>query len=77
LVFAFGRDSWSSFTHEKNGEEYSTRSLPRFGVRKARLIFWIQAIHASLIFLARPLAGIAGLAWIGKIIDALLSKLLK
>jgi hypothetical protein len=58
-------------------EEYWTRSLPRFGARKARLIFWAQAIHAWLVFLARPLAGIAGLAWIGKIIDALLGKLLK
>ena len=58
-------------------EEYWTRSLPRFGPRKARLIFWTQAIHAWLMFLARPLAGIAGLAWVGKIVDAIISKLLK
>jgi ABC-type Mn2+/Zn2+ transport system ATPase subunit len=58
-------------------EEYWTRSLPRFGARKARLIFWIQAIHAWQMFLARPLAGIAGLAWIGKIVDAVISRLLK
>ena len=58
-------------------EEYWTRSLPRFGARKARLIFWTQAIHAWLMFLARPLAGIAGLAWVGKIVDAIISKLLR
>jgi len=58
-------------------EEYWTRSLPTFGVRKARLIFWIQAIHALLIFSVRPLAGIAGIAWIGKIVDSVLSQLLR
>jgi hypothetical protein len=58
-------------------EEYWTVSLPKFGVRKARFIFWTQAIHASLMFLARPLAGVAGLAWLSKIIEAVISKLLK
>lgn len=58
-------------------EEYWTRSLPRLGARKARVIFWAQMIHAWLIFLARPFAGIAGIAWVGKIVEAVLSKLLK
>lgn len=58
-------------------EEYRTRSLPRLGARKARVIFWAQMIHAWLIFLARPFAGIAGLAWVGKVVEGVLSKLLK
>jgi hypothetical protein len=58
-------------------EEYWTRSLPRLGARRAQVIFWTQMIHAWLIFLARPLAGIAGLAWMGKIVDVLLARLLK
>ncbi len=58
-------------------EEYWTRSLPRLGARRAHLIFWTQMIHAWLIFLARPFAGIAGLAWVGKLVEAILSKLLK
>jgi len=58
-------------------EEYWTRVLPRFGVRKARLVFWIQVIHGWLIFLARPLAGIAGLAWFGRIVNWSIGKLLK
>jgi len=58
-------------------EEYWTRSLPRLGARRARVIFWAQMIHAWLIFLVRPFAGIAGLAWVGKIVEAVLSKLLK
>jgi hypothetical protein len=58
-------------------EEYWSRSLPRLGARKARVIFWAQMIHAWLIFLARPFAGIAGLAWVGKVVEAILSKLLK
>ena len=47
-------------------EEYCSRSLPRLGARRARVIFWTQMIHAWLIFLARPFAGIAGLSWVGK-----------
>jgi hypothetical protein len=58
-------------------EEYWTRSLPRLGARRARVIFWTQMIHAWLIFLARPLAGIAGLAWMGKVVDVLLARFLK
>lgn len=58
-------------------EEYWTRSLPRLGPRRARVIFWTQMIHAWLIFLARPFAGIAGLAWVGKIVEAVLSKMLR
>ncbi len=58
-------------------EEYWTRSLPRLGARRARVIFCTQMIHAWLIFFARPLAGIAGLAWMGKVVDVLLARLLK
>jgi len=58
-------------------EEYWTRSLPRLGGRRAQVIFWTQMIHAWLIFLARPLAGIAGLAGMGKVVDLLLARLLK
>ena len=58
-------------------EEYWSRSLPRLGARRARVIFWAQMIHAWLIFLARPFAGIAGLAWVGRVVEAILSKLLK
>jgi hypothetical protein len=40
-------------------------------------ISWTQAIHGWLTFSARPLAGSPDFAWIGNIIDAVISKLLR
>lgn len=58
-------------------EEYWTRLIPRHGLRKARFLYWIQAIYALLGFLVRPLAGVAGIRWIRKAIEILIHKLMR
>jgi len=53
-------------------QEYRNRFIPRHGLRKARFLYWVQVIYAFLGFLARPLAGIVGIRWIGRLIEILI-----
>ncbi len=57
-------------------EEYRTRLLPRHGLRKAQLYYCVQALFSIAAFLARPLVGIFGNHWIGKIVEYVETKLL-
>jgi hypothetical protein len=58
-------------------EDYWTRFIPRHGLRMARVLYCVQAIYAFLGFLARPLTGIVGIHWVAKVIDYIISRLLK
>lgn len=58
-------------------QDYRNRLIPKHGLRKARVLYWIQVIYALLEFLARPLAGIVGIGWIAKLIDILIRKIMR
>ncbi len=58
-------------------EEYRTRLLPRYGLRKAQVYYCAQVLFSIGAFLARSLAGIAGIHWVGKIVEHISGKLLK
>jgi hypothetical protein len=50
-------------------QDYRNRLIPRHGLRTARFLYWVQVIYAFSGFLARPLARIAGIGWIGRLIE--------
>ena len=58
-------------------EDYWNRLIPRHGLRKARFLFWAQVAYALLGFLARPLAQIAGIGWIARLIEILVHKMMR
>lgn len=58
-------------------EDYRNRLIPRHGLRTARFLYWVQVIYAFSGFLARPLAGIVGIGWIGRLIEILIRWLMK
>jgi hypothetical protein len=58
-------------------EDYRNRFIPRHGLRMARFLYWVQTVYAVLAFLARPLAGIAGLGLIRKAIEILVHRMTK
>jgi len=58
-------------------EDYWNRFVPRHGARVARRLYWLHAVYAFLGFLARPLAGIAGLGFIRKLVEILMHRMTK
>src|SRR5437773_7190823 len=58
-------------------EDYWNRLLPRHGPRKARFLYWVQGIYAVFGFLARPLAGIAGIRWLRRLIEIFIHRIMR
>lgn len=56
-------------------EEYWTRLVPKYGFRKARFWYWVQASYEIGGFITRILAGIAGIAWIRKLLEELVHRI--
>src|SRR5207302_497057 len=58
-------------------EDYWNTLVPRHGLKKARFLYWVQALYELARFVARPLAGIAGLGFIRKLIEVLIHRMMK
>jgi hypothetical protein len=57
--------------------DYCQRFIPRHGLRMANVLYWFHVLYAVLGFLARLLAGIAGIGFIRKAIEIFVHWLIK